>query len=101
MIVATAFSWMAIDELMGTMGTDPSDEIRDVLDLETIGNRNTRDLLIFEADGTATDGTGQVHMIAEVQTVLLLATAIIDRMEQIMFGKKGQGTEQRTAIYGR
>ena len=96
--MATALGWMAIDQLVGTMGTDALDDIADVLHLKSFGYLYPRDFLIFEADGFATLGAGQVDVLGVQQAVFLLTAAVIDRMHQLLFDKQIHGAEQGTPI---
>lgn len=61
----------------------------------------------FQAVGSSTVGTGEmdvacmVLIVAVAYTVLLVACPIVNLMQQMLFGKEAQGTEDAGAVHVR
>lgn len=64
-----------------------------------------RDVIVFKTVGTSAMGTGEVNVIevmitvAAADAILLMTTAVVDFMQQIVLNKKSQGTEYAGAIH--
>ena len=102
--------------LVGTMRADALNEILHMLDLESLWYLYRRDFLCAEAEGAATDGAGEVDVLAFLvgvvvvvgigmlvfvaDAVFLLSAAIVDGVEQVVLDEEHQGTEEGASIHG-
>lgn len=64
--------------------------------------------MILEAEGATTMAAGEVNVVevmivvaTTTDAILLLASAIVDLMEQVMLGEETEGTEDATTIHVR
>ena len=89
---------------------NPSDYIVDILHLKTLGRNHSRDILRRNAETAAAHTASSVIMVpvsvpavsrGVAETIFSLAAAILETVEQIVFLKKCQSTENRATVYRR
>ena len=101
--------------LVGTMRADALNEVLRMQDLESLWYLYRRDFLCAEAEGAATDGAGEVDVLALLvgvvvvvgigmlvfvtDAVFLLSAAIVDGVEQVVLDEEHQGTEEGASIH--
>lgn len=104
--------------LVGTMRADALNEVLRMQDLESLWYLYRRDFLCAEAEGAATDGAGEVDVLALLvglmmivvvcigmlvfvtDAVFLLSAAIVDGVEQVAFDEEHQGAEEGASVHG-
>lgn len=101
--------------LVGTMRADALNEVLRMQDLESLWYLYRRDFLCAEAEGAATDGAGEVDVLAFLvgvvvvvgltmlvfvtDAVFLLSAAIVDGVEQVVLDEEHQGAEEGASIH--
>lgn len=85
------------------MWTYSLDDKLGFFDQVAFGNRNLRNGYILETDGLVTHCTGQVDMMTIVvrtmaNAILLHAGTIVNRMQDVMFGKEHKSSIDRGAV---